>query len=179
MRVLRCHCHQPIKGSFTWETGQPELAGCRSRWSPSWTCRVAGGARCAILPDQWLSSALSKVPKSTVFPPESDLASGSISGYRRRPALRVHDRSLIVMKNSARTIGVALLAAAAGAGVALLLAPNSGERTRRLIRFKAESFAKDLRDEVNAGATALYRTGAASTRRALRRLGKAVKPIAA
>jgi gas vesicle protein len=54
------------------------------------------------------------------------------------------------MKNSARTIGVALLAAAAGAGVALLLAPYSGERTRRLIRFKAESFAKDLRDEVNA-----------------------------
>ena len=83
------------------------------------------------------------------------------------------------MKNSARRIGVALLAAAAGAGVALLLAPYSGERTRRLIRFKAESFAKDLRDEVNASAAAFYRTGAASTRRALRRLGKAVKPIAA
>jgi gas vesicle protein len=83
------------------------------------------------------------------------------------------------MKKSARTIGVALLAAAAGAGVALLFAPYSGERTRRLIRFKAESFAKDLREEVNATATALYRTGAAGTRRALRRLGKKVKPIAA
>ena len=83
------------------------------------------------------------------------------------------------MKNSARTIGIALLAAAAGAGLALLFAPYSGERTRHLIRFNAESFAKDLRDEVNASAAALYGTGAASTRRALRRLGKAVKPIVA
>jgi gas vesicle protein len=79
-----------------------------------------------------------------------------------------------VMKNSACTIGTALLAAAAGAGVALLFAPDSGGRTRRLTRFNAESFAKDLRDEVNASAAALYGTGAASTRRALRRLGKAV-----
>ena len=82
------------------------------------------------------------------------------------------------MKNTARTIGIALLAAAAGAGLALLFAPYSGQKTRRLIRFNAASFAKDLRDEMNANAAALYGTGAANTRRALRRLGKAVKPVA-
>jgi gas vesicle protein len=76
------------------------------------------------------------------------------------------------MKNSARTTGIALLAAAVGAGLALLFAPYSGEKTRRLIRFNAVSFARDLRDEVNANAAALFGTGTASTRRALRRLGK-------
>ena len=83
------------------------------------------------------------------------------------------------MRDTARTIGIALLAAAVGAGVALLFAPQSGEKTRRLIRFKAESYAKDLRDEVNANAAALYKSGAESTRRALKRLGKTIKPIAA
>ena len=58
------------------------------------------------------------------------------------------------MKNSARTIGIALLAAA-GVGLALLFAPYSGEKTRHLKRFNAESFAKDLRVEVNASAAAL------------------------
>jgi gas vesicle protein len=76
------------------------------------------------------------------------------------------------MKNSARTTGIALLAAAAGAGLALLFAPFSGEKTRHLIRFNAASFAKDLRDEVNANLAALYGTGAASTQRALRRLAR-------
>ncbi len=83
------------------------------------------------------------------------------------------------MKETARTIGIVLFAAAAGAGLALLLAPQSGEKTRRLIRYKAESYAKDLRDEVTANAAALYKNGAESTRRALKRLGKTLKPIAA
>jgi gas vesicle protein len=85
----------------------------------------------------------------------------------------------MVMKNAARTFGIVLLSAAAGAGAALLFAPHSGEKTRRLIRFKAESYAKDLRDEVNANAAALYKTGAESTRRAIKRLGKRIRPIAA
>jgi gas vesicle protein len=78
-----------------------------------------------------------------------------------------------------RTIGISLLAASVGAGVALLLAPQSGEKTRRLVRFKAESYAKDLREGVSANASALYKTGAQGTRRAIKRLGRTLKPIAA
>ncbi len=87
--------------------------------------------------------------------------------------------SVIIVKNTARTIGISLLAAAVGAGVALLFAPYSGQKTRRLIRFKAESYAKDLRDEVSANAASLYKNGANGTRRALKRLGRTIKPIAA
>jgi len=83
------------------------------------------------------------------------------------------------MKKTARTVGIAVLAAAVGAGVALLFAPYSGEKTRRLIRFKAETCAKDLRDEVSANAAALYKNGADSTRRAWKRIGRTIKPIAA
>jgi gas vesicle protein len=78
-----------------------------------------------------------------------------------------------------RTIGISLLAASVGAGVALLLAPQSGEKTRRLIRFKAETYAKDLREGMSANASALYKSGAQGTRRALRRIGRSLKPIAA
>ena len=83
--------------------------------------------------------------------------------------------SLIVMK----TITIAVLAAAVGAGVALLIAPQSGDKTRRLIWFKAGSYAKDLREEMNDNAAALYKSGAQNARRALKRLGKKLKPIAA
>jgi gas vesicle protein len=83
------------------------------------------------------------------------------------------------MKNCARTFGIVLVAAAVGAGVALILAPYSGEKTRRLIRFKAESYAKDLADEANARAAALYKNGADRTRRALKRLGRKISPVAA
>jgi len=78
-----------------------------------------------------------------------------------------------------RTIGISLLAASVGAGVALLLAPQSGEKTRRLVRFKAETYAKDLREGMSANASALYKSGAKSTRRAIKRLGRTIKPIAA
>ena len=77
------------------------------------------------------------------------------------------------------TVGISVLAAAAGAGLALLLAPQSGERTRRLIRFKAGSYAKDLREGVSTGAANLYCKGTDGTRRALKRLGKSLKPLAA
>jgi gas vesicle protein len=83
------------------------------------------------------------------------------------------------MKNCARTVGMVLVAAAAGAGVALLLAPYSGEKTRRLLRFKAESYAKDLADEVNARAATFYKNGADGTRRALKRFGRKINPVAA
>lgn len=83
------------------------------------------------------------------------------------------------MKKCARTFAIVVVAAAAGAGVALLLAPYSGEKTRRLIRFKAESYAQDFADEVNAKAAALYKSGSEGTRRALKRLSKKINPIAA
>ena len=82
------------------------------------------------------------------------------------------------MKKYARTVGIVLVAAAAGAGLALLLAPYSGEKTRRLLRFKAESYATDLANEVNAKAAALYKSGAGSTLRALKRLGKKIDKAA-
>ena len=80
---------------------------------------------------------------------------------------------------TACTIGYSLLAASVGAGLALLFAPQSGEKTRRLIRFKAETYAKDLREGVSANASALYKSGAQGTRRAFKRLGRTLKPIAA
>ena len=83
------------------------------------------------------------------------------------------------MNHSVRTVGFSVLAAAAGAGLALLLAPQSGERTRRLIKYKAGSYAKDLREGVKTGAVALYFRGAQGTRRTLKRLGKTLKPLAA
>ena len=43
------------------------------------------------------------------------------------PGSPIRYRSLIIMKNCARTTGIALLAAAAGAGLALLFAPTLGE----------------------------------------------------
>jgi gas vesicle protein len=73
-----------------------------------------------------------------------------------------------------RTIGISVLAAAAGAGLALVLAPQSGEKTRRLIRYKAGSYAKDLREGVSTGAVTLYYRGAEGTRRAFKRLGKSL-----
>ena len=83
------------------------------------------------------------------------------------------------MKNYARTFGIVLVAASVGAGVALIFAPYSGEKTRRLIRFKAETYAKDLADEVNAGAAAFYKNGADGTRRVLKRLGRKIHSVAA
>ena len=78
-----------------------------------------------------------------------------------------------------RTVCISVLAASAGAGLALLFAPQSGEKTRRMIRFKAETYAKDVREGVSANASALYKSGAQSTKRAIRRIGRTLKPIAA
>jgi gas vesicle protein len=45
-----------------------------------------------------------------------------------------------------RTVGIALAAGAAGAGVALLFAPQAGARTRRMFRRKAEDVGHDVRE---------------------------------
>ena len=80
------------------------------------------------------------------------------------------------MKHPIRLLSLALGSAAVGAGVALLYAPQSGERTRRLIRFKAESYAKDLRDDVNANVHDFYMRGSDNFRRLFHRK---VRPAAA
>jgi gas vesicle protein len=82
------------------------------------------------------------------------------------------------MKSFLRNLGIVLGAAAVGAGAALLFAPQSGERTRRQIRRKAETYAKDLCEDVNANAHELYNRGADNARRLFRRVRK-VSPIAA
>ena len=47
---------------------------------------------------------------------------------------------------AAKSVGVALAAGALGAGVALLFAPQSGARTRRMIRRKAEDVSHGVRN---------------------------------
>ena len=68
--------------------------------------------------------------------------------------------------------------AAVAAGAALLFAPQSGERTRRHIRLKAESVAKDLCEDMNAQAHELYSRGSGNVRRLWRQVRK-TGPIAA
>jgi len=43
-------------------------------------------------------------------------------------------------------LGIALGAGVLGAGIGILCAPHSGERTRRLIRRKAEDLGNDVRE---------------------------------
>ena len=65
-----------------------------------------------------------------------------------------------------------LAAGAIGAGVALLFAPQSGQRTRRLIRRKAERYIQDAGDDVAEKTRGLYFWGklaADGTARKLRR----------
>ncbi len=71
---------------------------------------------------------------------------------------------------SIRTVGIFLTSAAVGAGLALLFAPQSGARTRRQIRMKAESCAKDLLEDVNASAHELSRRGMENARHFLRQV---------
>jgi len=85
----------------------------------------------------------------------------------------------IIMKVSFRKLCVVLVAASAGAGAALLFAPYSGQRTRRIIRARAESLAKDLQDEVKANVVILRRAGVGKAKRALNRLGKKIRSAAA
>jgi len=72
----------------------------------------------------------------------------------------------------AATLGTCLVAGTIGAGVALLFAPHSGQRTRRLIRRKAEKYIQDAGDDVVEKTEELYlwgRQAAEDTARRLRR----------
>ena len=76
------------------------------------------------------------------------------------------------MKTPIRRLCVVLLAGCAGAGAALLLAPYSGKKTRRLIRLRAESVTRDLQEEIRTNAAILQKMGMIKAKRALGRLGK-------
>jgi len=66
-----------------------------------------------------------------------------------------------------------LAAGVIGAGVALLFAPQSGQRTRRLIRRKAERYIQDAGDDVAEKTRDLYiRSKQAADGRARRLLRK-------
>ena len=70
------------------------------------------------------------------------------------------------------TLGTCLVAGTIGAGVALLFAPHSGQRTRRLIRRKAEQYIQDAGDDVIEKTEEIYlwgRQAAGDTARRLRR----------
>jgi gas vesicle protein len=76
------------------------------------------------------------------------------------------------IRSRAARCGNWLAAGAIGAGIALLFAPQSGQRTRRLIRRKAERCIQDAGDEVAEKTRGLYIRGklaADGTARKLRR----------
>ena len=81
------------------------------------------------------------------------------------------------MTRSTRVIVLSLTSAAVGASLALLFAPQSGERTRRQIRRKAEA-VKGFCQDANTQAHELYARGADNARRLLRRVRK-IGPVAA
>ena len=76
------------------------------------------------------------------------------------------------IRSAAGKCGNWLAGGAIGAAVALLLAPQSGQRTRRLIRRKAERYVQDAGDDVAEKTRDLYIWGkraADGTARRLRR----------
>lgn len=70
----------------------------------------------------------------------------------------------------AATLGTCLLAGMIGAAVALLFAPHSGQRTRRLIRRKAEQYIEDAGADVAEKTEDLYLRGREAAENAARRL---------
>ena len=79
------------------------------------------------------------------------------------------------LMNATRTILLVLGAAAAGAGIALLFAPQSGERTRRQIRHKTEDLVNDFREDLEVKAHEAYEQGASAVDDLGRRF-RALKP---
>jgi gas vesicle protein len=75
-----------------------------------------------------------------------------------------------------KTVVTALAAAALGAGIALLLAPQSGEKTRRQIRRRVEHEVTDLRDSVNAKAHKVYQRGADRAHHLARSVRRNIQP---
>jgi len=70
----------------------------------------------------------------------------------------------------AATLGTCLVAGTIGAGVALLFAPHSGLRTRRLIRRKAEHYIQEARADMAEKTEDLYRRGKEAAEHTARRL---------
>ena len=65
--------------------------------------------------------------------------------------------------------GLCLMAGAIGAAAALLLAPHSGQQTRRLLWRKAGEYAQDAGDTVAAKTHELYAWGKHAAARRFRR----------
>ena len=74
-----------------------------------------------------------------------------------------------------RAIMITAGAAALGAGVALLLAPQSGERTRRQLRRKAEDVMKDIRENALLKAHDAYDLGKSKAHRIGRQVRASLK----
>jgi gas vesicle protein len=72
--------------------------------------------------------------------------------------------------NPAKFWAVFTIGVAAGAAVALLYAPQSGERTRRQVRRKLEDatdYVKDTADTISEHATKAYKVGKGAVEEAL------------
>jgi gas vesicle protein len=72
--------------------------------------------------------------------------------------------------NAAKFWAVFTIGVAAGAAVALLYAPQSGERTRRQVRRKLEDatdYVKDTADTISEHATKAYKVGRGAVEEAL------------
>jgi gas vesicle protein len=95
-------------------------------------------------------------------------------GMAQGPAVLVDggNQEVIEMKRVAYFAGISLAAAAAGAGVALLFAPQSGARTRRQIRHKADNYVHDLGDSLAATAHEI----GGEAQRFSRSVGRRLKP---
>ena len=76
------------------------------------------------------------------------------------------------MKRVALIIGTSLAAAAAGVCVALLFAPQSGEKTRRHIRNKTDDYVHDLRDKFTSNAHEITE----AAQRLSRSVGRKIRP---
>jgi gas vesicle protein len=74
-----------------------------------------------------------------------------------------------------RAIMITVSAAALGAGAALLLAPQSGERTRRQLRRKTEDLIHDIRKNAEQRAHDAYDLGRSKAQRIRRQMRASLK----
>ncbi len=77
------------------------------------------------------------------------------------------------------TIGTLLGGAALGAGVALLLAPQTGRRTRRQIRRKALPYIEAIGEGIADRASDAYEWGKGAADQGVRSLGRRLRALAA
>jgi gas vesicle protein len=76
----------------------------------------------------------------------------------------------MVIRSAAGKVCNWLAAGAIGAGIALLFAPHSGQKTRRLIRRKTERYIQDAGDDVVEKTGEFYTRGKQAAGGAARRL---------